>query len=352
MRWPWSPRMERRSAGGVEDYTQQITRMIESQAAGKVADAGRTAALEAAAGSLGRALASAEVDAEAWAAAIMTPSFLMQTGRDLIRRGESMSIIRGRDVLRLDPAASWHWESAGPDPETWTVRCTTYGPSTSTTEVLPASGVVFLRWAGDPGTPHRGSGPLGFASLTGRLHAETERSLADEAAGPIAHLVAVPDGGDSGDDDPHAGLRADIRGARGRAVLVETTSGGWDQGRDAAPRKDWTPSRLGPSWSEPMASVYRESYAGVLAACGLPVSLTTDADGTSQREAFRRYLTLSVMPIARLLESELSGKLETPVRFRFDALYAHDLQGRATSYSRLRAAGMDDEPARKICGLG
>ena len=189
----------------------------------------------------------------------------------------------GRDGrLRLDPAASWHWESVL-DPILRLGQCDAprmvHRPPQP--KLLPASGVVFLRWAGDPGTPHRGSGPLGFASLTGRLHAETERSLADEAAGPIAHLVAVPDGGDSGDDDPHAGLRADIRGARGRAVLVETTSGGWDQGRDAAPRKDWTPSRLGPQWSEPMASVYRESYAGVLAACGLPVSLTTDADGTS-----------------------------------------------------------------------
>ena len=100
-----------------------------------------------------------------------------------------------------------------------------------------------------------------------------------------------------------------------------------------------------------MASIYRESYSGMLAACGLPVSLTTDADGTSQREAFRRYLTLTVMPIAPLLGSELSDKLETPVRFRFDSLYAHDLQGRSVAYSRLRAAGMDDEPARKICGL-
>ena len=73
----------------------------------------------------------------------------------------------------------------------------------------------------------------------------------------------------------------------------------------------------------------------------------------AQREAFRRYLTLSVMPIARLFgERAFRYKLETPVRFRFDALYAHDLAaGRATSYSRLRAAGMDDEPARQICGL-
>ena len=57
--------------------------------------------------------------------------------------------------VSLIPASSWHWEGSH-DPSTWTVRVTCYGPSTSTTWHLPASGVVFTRWGGTPGQPYVG----------------------------------------------------------------------------------------------------------------------------------------------------------------------------------------------------
>ncbi len=75
------------------------------------------------------------------------------------------------------------------------------------------------------------------------------------------------------------------------------------------------------------------------------------ADGTAQREAFRRYLTLTVQPVGTLLSAELSAKLETPVRLTFAELYAHDLVGRASAYRQMRQAGMDDNEARRIAGL-
>ena len=64
--------------------------------------------------------------------------------------------------------------------------------------------------------------------------------------------------------------------------------------------------------------------------------LVTDADGTSQREAFRRFLTTAVsQPVADLVAEELSHKLAVPVRFGFDGLYAHDLAGRAAAFQKL-----------------
>ena len=76
---------------------------------------------------------------------------------------------------------------------------------------------------------------------------------------------------------------------------------------------------------------------------GPPPALFDDADGTSQRESFRRYLTTVVQPLSRLLERELADKLDAPdVGLSFDGLYAHDLQGRATAFpeaDRRRAAG-------------
>ena len=357
-RWPWH-RLETRESGG--DYTDAVTRLVEAQAAGQLAaDAGRTAAVEVSAGSLSRALIAADVEAEPFAAWAITPSYLAQIGRDLIRKGESLHVIRstgGR--LRLDPSAAWNYESSGPDPASWVIRATTYGPSESRTETLPASGVVHIRWGSDAGTPYRGSGPVSYAAGTGRLLAELERSLADEAAGPVASLIPVPDtgtgtgtGDDAAGDDPQEGLRGDIRNARGRALLLETTAAGYDLGRDAAPRKDWIPARLGPNPPAPLVDVWREAYAQTLAAAGLPVALTAaGADGTAQREAFRRYLTLTVQPVAKVIAAELSAKLETPVRLTFADLYAHDVVGRAAAYRQMRQAGMSDDDARRIAGL-
>ena len=238
MKWPWSKR-EKRDSGG--DFSDAVVRLIESQAAGTVADASSTAAVEAAAGALSRAFASAEVVGPAWVQQAVSPGVLAQIGRDLVRSGDSMHVIRvdGAGMVRLIPASSWHFEG-NHDPATWTVRVTAYGPSTSTTWNLQAASVVFVRWGGTPGQPYVGTGPTSWAHTTARLQSETERSLADEAAGPLAQLLAIPqDGGDGGEDDPLAKLKADIRTARGKALLVETSSAGWGEGRTAAPQRDW-----------------------------------------------------------------------------------------------------------------
>ena len=223
MRWPWQ-RREKRDSGG--DFSDAVVRLIEAQAAGTAADASSTAAVEAASGALSRAFASAEVVGEPWVQESVSPVVLGQIGRDLIRSGDSLHVIRvGIDgMVQLIPCSSWHWEG-NHDPDSWTVRATAYGPSTSTTWNLPASAVVFVRWGGTPGQPYVGTGPLSWAHTTARLQSEAERSLADEAQGPLAQLIAVPqDGGDDGDDDPLKMLKADIRGARGKALLLETSA--------------------------------------------------------------------------------------------------------------------------------
>ena len=349
MRWPWSKRETRESGG---DFSDAVVRLIEAQAAGTAADASSTAAVEAAAGALSRAFASAEVVGEAWVQDAVTPGFLAQVGRDLIRSGDSMHVIRmGADgMVQLVPASSWHWEGTH-DPATWTVRATAYGPSTSTTWNLPASGVVFIRWGGTPGEPYVGTGPLAWAHTTARLQSETERSLADEAGGPLAQLLAIPqDGGDDGDGDPLAMLKADIRQARGKALLLETSAAAWGEGRTAAPQRDWQASRLGPMPPESMATIRKDAFEAVLAACGTPPSLFIDSDGTSQREAVRRWHLGSVLPLARLLEHELTAKLETGVRLKFDS-YPLDLAGRAQAFQKLVAGGVAVQEALIVSGL-
>ena len=347
MRWPWQ-KIEKRDSGG--DFSDAVVRLIEAQAAGTAADASSTAAIEAAAGALSRAFAAAKVEGPTWVEEAVSPQFLAQVGRDLVRSGDSMHVIRVRDSVRLIPASSWHWEG-NHDPDSWTVRVTAYGPSTSTTWNLSHKAVIFVRWGGTPGQPYVGTGPTSWAHTTARLQAETERSLADEAGGPLAQMVAIPqDGGDGNTDDPLAMLKTDIAKARGKAVLVETTSAGWDQGRATAPQKDWSANRLGPAPPEAMVSVSKDAFARMLAACGCSPALFDDSDGTSKREALRQWHLGTVRPLARILETELSLKLETDVRLVFDN-YPLDLAGRAQAFQKLVGGGVTVSEALVTSGL-
>ena len=349
MRWPWQKR-ERRDSGG--DYADAVVRLLEAQAAGSAADASSTAAVEAASGALSRAFASAGVEGPPHVLEAVTPGFLAQVGRDLIRSGDSMHVIDVDRIGRVTllPCSSWHFEGDA-HPRTWTVRATYYGPSTSTTRNLPYEGVVFVRWGSTPGQPYVGTGPLSWAHTTARLQSETERSLADEAQGPLAQLLAVPsDGGGDSEDDPLKLLKADVRTARGKALLVETTAAGWGEGMSSAPRRDWQASRLGPNPPESMATIRQDAFAAVLAATGTPPSLFVDADGTAQREAVRRWHLGTVLPLARILEHELTDKLEAVVRLTFDA-YPLDLAGRAQAFQKLVAGGVDVTEALATAGL-
>ena len=354
MRWPWS-KPEQRSAGG--GYSDTIVAAIEAQAAAKVADASSTAAIEAVAGLLSRAFADADVIAEPWATEAINPFWLMQVGRSMIREGASLSVIDMDSAGRLDlvPAAFWNFEAldtpGAESEDTWHCRATTYGPSSSNTRLLSRDRLVFVRWGTSPGTRYRGQGPTSWAHLTARLQGEAERSLGDEASGPIANILPVPqDGGDGTDDDPLAELKADIGKARGKAVLTETTSAGWGEGKASAPQSDWKPMRLGPNPPESMVAVADAAFSRMVAACGASVSLFTDADGTAQREAWRRWHLGTVQPLAKLLAYELTTRLETPVTLKLDK-YPTDLAGRASAFKALVGGGMDIAEAVAVAGL-
>ena len=156
---------------------------------------------------------------------IVTPRCLAQIGRDLIRVGESLHVIRYMgDRLMLVPASTWYWEGDA-DPATWLCTATAYGPSGSSTWRVPQSSVIFVAWGSPTARPYHGLSPSSWAADTARLNANAERSLADEAGGPVAQLLPVPqDGGDDSEDDPLAMLRKDIRDAKGKALLVETVA--------------------------------------------------------------------------------------------------------------------------------
>ena len=188
-----------------------------------------------------------------------------------------------------------------------------------------------------------------------QLGASIETALADESGGPVGNLIPLPvDGGDGGDDDPLRELKADIRKMRGNTLLVETASAGFGDGRAAAPQRDWMARRLGANPPAALVELRTAIETTIAAACGIPPALVSaGADGTAQRESYRRWLHGSVRPLAALVEAELSAKLEQPVRLSFDSLHAADVQGRARAWRSLvgRDATMPDADARRLCGL-
>ena len=358
MRWPWQ-KAERRSAGG--GYTDAIVAAIEGEAARTTANVASTAAIEAAAGALSRVFASASVVGPEWAREAVTRPWLAQVGRSLVREGASLSVIEVRAAgVALIPAAFWNFEGHAPrhdeDEETWMCRATTYGPSSSRTRLLPRDRLAYVRWGTSPGTRYRGQGPTSWASLTAKTQAEAERSLGDEASGPLAQILSIPQDGGADDDegDPLAMLKADIKAARGKALFVETTSAGWGTGRQNAPgvgNSDWRATRLGPNMPAAMVELADKSFARMLAACGVPPGLfESGADGTSQREALRRWHMNTVEPLAAILADELTMRLETEVRLTFDN-YPKDLAGRAATFQKLVAGGVAVNEALSISGL-
>ena len=313
-----------------------------------------TAAVEVAAGALSRAFAAAEVSGPAWVRRAISPEFLGQVGRELVRSGQSMHVIEVSELgeLGLLPCSSWDFDGGGPAPEAWRVQAVVNGPSGAAIRYLPYAGVVFVKWGNLTGRAFTGRGPLAWARTSARLQSETERSLADEAGGPVAQLVTVPqDGGDGSEDDPLAELKADLKTARGRALLLETTAAGWGEGRSAAPLRDWKPSRLGPQPEASMEAIMGRGFLEVLGACGVPPGLLIDADGTAQRESYRRFFSLTVEPLAGLLGAELSAKLEADVSLSFKGRFAADLAGRARAFQSMVKGGMDLAKAAGLAGL-
>ena len=92
------------------------------------------------------------------------------------------------------------------------------------------------------------------------------------------------------------------------------------------------------------------AFSRMVAACGASVSLFTDADGTAQPEAWRRWHLGTVASLARLLAHELTVRLETSVKLRLDK-YPIDLAGRASAFKALITGGVAVTQALATSGL-
>ena len=348
MNWRRWIGLEKRQASG---FTDALVSMLQARAGGVAVDPGALGALEVAAGLWSRGLASASVSPASPVSAAVTPAVLAAVGRGLIRSGEAVFLLEvdngGR--LRLLEASGWDI-SGGADPGSWAYRADLSGPGGTESRVSPASGVCHFRLYTEPGRPWKGVSPLEWARQTGQLAAFLETRLSEEASGPVGHLLPIPQ---DGADDNLEQLRKDLANLGGSVSLVETVSGGWGEGRAAAPRRDWMPQRIGANVPESSVDLRSEVSRTVLGACGVPPVLAdSSGDGSARREAWRQFLHGTLQPVSKIIADELRDKLEVPgLSLGFADLFASDLAGRARAFGSMTDEKLSAADAARLCGF-
>ena len=336
------------------DYTEVLVNQIVQAATGILpGKVSSLAALEVAAGLYARAFAVADVKPRNVLTKALTPSTLASIGREIIRRGEAVYYLeRAGDRAVLSPCSFWDITGTSSNPMEWEYKFDIQVPSGSRNLVKPGAEVIHTMYARENVRPWRGIGPLQFASMTGELAVFVESALKKEQAGPVANLIPVPQvGKEDGAVKKTDPLVEQIERAKGDAVLVRTTQGGWDRGVSSKPAGDWQPHRLGPNPPAGSISLRDGVSQAIIAACGVPVELVSPSDGTSMRESWRRFLHSSAQPLADIVSEELSLKLDLEIELSFDRLFASDIQGRARAFQSMVGGGMDLNKAAALSGL-
>ena len=353
LRDDWERRAGARAPERRQSLGDQIGNAFLSFANTPQASARQTAAVELAAGMLGRVLSTAEVNGVDG----ISPRWLRDAGRDIVNRGEHLSritVVGG--LVRLIRQSSWSWHGEDADPWGWTARTTETGPSSSLTREIAYEGLIHLDWSSSPHVPYIGQPATVTAKLSADSAANSELSMSREVGGDVAKIIPAPEGPEGDDStagmdnddyqiDPHAAYRRDLAAARGATMLVESMANNHDLGGKAP--NDWEPRRLGPAPPAAFVDATDQAHHRLLGALGVPVGLATDADGTSQREGYRRWWLTVVDPTVAILEHELSEKLERPVTLKLDS-YGHDQVSRATVLKKLVEAGVPASTAIEL----
>ena len=332
MRWPWTRRVETREG----DLDTVIADAALTAAAGGTPRADRLAAAQAAAGLIGRAFASATVDGEA--GQLLTAFLREVIGRSLVLRGEAL-LVAGQGAT-LIPAAGFD-VTGNADPMTWRYRVDLSGPSGVTYRRLPFAEVLHFRVNADPATPWRGRSGFSLSSATARTATEAEHSAGNEAKVSVARLFQAPPR-----LHPHQREQSD------RDLPAAVAKGGYfGISLKEGARPDVEPVHPDPSQGH--LELRRQSALDLLAAAGIPAALADPrAEGTSQREAFRRLVHSTCEPLAAAVEAEVEAKLAMPCRFDFSRLFAADLAARGRVLRQMVDAGVPLDDALGTVGLG
>ena len=345
MQWPWSktpePVVEKR-----ESYTDALVSAILSSRGESAALAQDTAVAEIAAAQLGRTLSSGILKPDSpMLKSMITPHVLTTIGYELIKNGECCFWISPAGAL---VPASYYDLNGGWDERTWQYRLDLSGPSYHGTVNANSKDVLHFRYRSDTIRPWRGIGPLQGAALTSQIVSGLERMLGNETSSQSGYVLPIPEFGDS-EADPAQGLKDDLAKLKGRTTLVETTANAYGEGRQAAPQRDFVPSRIGANPPGALVALREQAAQYLLSAAGYPGALLLPGDGASKREALRQYGNFAAA-IARDLCAEISLKLHV-AGCELVLPSIQDVASRSRSFAQLVAGGMDIERAASLSGL-
>ena len=311
-------------------------------------DAAQTAAVEFAAGLVGRALAVADVQPEL-AARLLTPARLMDIGRKLTLTGNYVASIEiERGLFRLRAARQWQIIRGGVDERTWVYELELAAPSGALTKRQKSVGVLHIRINADSREPWLGTSQLLSAGISAELLARVESKTADEMRAQVGSLLPVPEGMSP---ENRTALQTDLAQAKGDTLIVETQANAHGLGRQSAPQLEWTPRRMGANIPESHVTLRSDVARDVCGSLGVPGSLYSGADGATVREGYRQLLVSTLQPLARIIESEFTAKVGYPTQLTFQKLAAADVAAKARAYGILVSNGVDKEDAAQVSGL-
>lgn len=310
-------------------YTDIVTQALIDAAADTTSDA-YISALETAAGALSRAFAAAVTSPDM----IFTPWTMAQIGRALVECGESVWWRVGMQLVRAD---NYDIHPNG-----------MYAINLPSGEITaPADRVLHVRWNININSG-RGVGPLMQARSLRTMMQRLESSMSDELGAAVGYLLPIPQDGQAENVEE---LKKQIAALKGKIAVIETARGGWGQGTAQGTRREFDLQRLGANIPDSSVELFRTARNAVYSACGYPTALADAAeDGTSQREAWRRYLHGTVAPLGRLVV-EAAGRIGFQLSIDWDNLFASDISGRARAFQSLVGGGMSLEQAAAASGI-
>ena len=316
--WPWKGKPEER-ADATDATDALIGAMLAAASGGGDVQPSGLAAIEQAAGLVGRAFAGALVSGDRLG--VVSPQILEMVGRSLIRRGEIVLALD--DGPRLQPASGWEIRGMGPDSKLWTYRLNFDGPSGLTRSVyLPAGSVIHIRVNSDPSRPWAGRAPWSIASSTARTAASAEASAAAEASIPSTRIAPIPSADEAQRDAYKQAL------TKGGTIAVQAAAqAALSGGAGQEPSTRWTPAVMRPEPGDGHIRLRREAAADVLSSCGIPTALFRWVGGIGEARGLPAiHLRCPWNHGRQLAMGELREKLSSPeLLISFAGLHGADL---------------------------
>ena len=306
------------------------------------------AALEAAAGTVGRAFGVARVKPDDSRIAAEVAPALSTIARELIRSGDVVYDMASRQF-----ATTYEVAGGSLDEDEWAYRLNLAAPDGSVEVVRRGAGVMHFRYSRPPGSI-KGVGPLQSAGVSGSLAAIVEKRLEQEHHQAAVSVMPWPGVMGNSAEETQAFKRVTAaitegKSRRGALISVASQTGRGDVGRTST--DDWTTRRLGANTPATTLELRRELTESVLAACGIPATLYT-SQGGGLREAWRAVLHGCVLPLGRIVEREVRRKAALATfALDFSELQASDIQGRARAVKSLTDAGVDVSKALDLAGF-